>query len=79
MACPISSLSHNQYGLFIANAGDGYARVYSEGEKEHLESIEEGYNWGWIGGSSKIGGFIEQDFVVVDWNNGDILWSVGIG
>jgi hypothetical protein len=24
-------------------------------------------------------GFIDQEFVVVDWTNGEILWSVGVG
>lgn len=70
LAYPVSSISYNRYGLFIANAGDGYTRIYSEQQRENLESIEEGYEWAWINGSSKIGGLIEQEFVVMDWVSG---------
>ena len=33
MSCPIISISHSHHGLFLANAGEGYTRVYAEGEK----------------------------------------------
>lgn len=36
MAYPINSISYNRYGLFIANGGDGYCRIYTEKEREHL-------------------------------------------
>ncbi len=26
-----------------------------------------------------MGGFIDQEFVVVDWATGSIVWSVGVG
>jgi len=29
LSYPISSISYNKYGLFIANAGEGYSRIYS--------------------------------------------------
>lgn len=41
--------------------------------------MEEGYEWGWINNGSKIGGFIEQEFVVVDWVEGRVEWAVGVG
>jgi hypothetical protein len=33
----------------------------------------------WISNGSKMGGFIEQEFVVVDWASGEIMWSIGVG
>lgn len=36
LSYPISSISFNRYGLFIANGGDGYSRIYSEDERENL-------------------------------------------
>ncbi len=30
LAYPINSISYNRYGLFIANGGDGYSRIYNE-------------------------------------------------
>ncbi len=36
LAYPISSISYNRYGLFIANGGDGYSRIYAEQERENL-------------------------------------------
>ncbi len=33
IAYPVSSISYNRYGLFIANGGDGYSRIYSEDER----------------------------------------------
>jgi hypothetical protein len=33
LSYPISSISYNKYGLFIANAGEGYSRIYSEQER----------------------------------------------
>jgi hypothetical protein len=79
LAYPVSTISYNRYGLFIANGGEGYSRIYAEEERENLESIEEGYAWGWINGGSKMGGFVEQEFVVVDWVSGEVVWSVGVG
>jgi hypothetical protein len=43
LAFPISSISDNKYGLFIANAYEGYSRVYLESARANLESIEEGW------------------------------------
>jgi hypothetical protein len=76
---PISSISDNKYGLFIANGCDGYTKVYAESIRENLESIEEGYSWAWINGGSKIGGFIGQQWTVVDWLTGNVVWSVSVG
>ncbi len=39
LSYPISSISFNRYGLFIANGCDGYSRLYIENKKEHLESF----------------------------------------
>lgn len=36
LAFPISSISYNKYGLFIANAYEGYSRVYSESGRANL-------------------------------------------
>lgn len=33
LAYPISSISYNRYGLFIANGGDGYSRIYMENQR----------------------------------------------
>jgi hypothetical protein len=44
-----------------------------------LESIEEGYGWGWVNGGSKIAGFVEQEFVVIDWATSEVVWSIGVG
>ena len=30
IAYPVSSISYNRYGLFIANGGEGYSRIYFE-------------------------------------------------
>lgn len=60
MAFPISSISDNKYGLFIANAYEGYSRVYCENAKVSIEAIEEGYQWGWLLGSHLMGGFVGQ-------------------
>jgi hypothetical protein len=65
--------------LFIANGCDGYARLYLENRKEHLESFEEGYEWGWLNEGTKVGGFIGQEFVIVDWIKGSTIWSVPVG
>ncbi len=79
LSYPISSISFNRYGLFIANGCDGYSRLYIENKKEHLESFEEGYEWGWIDEGTKVAGFIGQQFVVVDWVKGSTVWEVPVG
>jgi hypothetical protein len=76
---PISSISDNKYGLFLANADEGYARIYLESIRNSLESIEEGYEWGWLNGTHMLGGFIDQEWVVVDWTTGAQVWSIGVG
>ena len=50
-----------------------------ENRKEHLESFEEGYEWGWLNEGTKVGGFIGQEFVIVDWVKGNTIWSVPVG
>lgn len=79
LAFAISSISDNKYGLFIANGYDGYSRIYIESAKINLESIEEGWEWGWLNGSHLMAGFVGQQWVVVDWISGNVVWSVGIG
>lgn len=79
LSFPISSISDNKYGLFIANAYEGYSRVYSENSRNNLESIEEGSEWGWLNGSHMMGGFMGQDWSVVDWTTGTVVWSIGVG
>ena len=79
LAFPISSISYNKYGLFIANAYEGYSRIYSESGRANLESIEEGWEWAWLNGSHLMAGFIGQEWVVVDWPTGTVVWSVGVG
>ncbi len=44
-----------------------------------MESIEEGHDWAWVNNGSKVAGFVEQEFVVLDWTSGEVMWSVGVG